>query len=176
MPTLSPSLFIKEPGKTKNLILESPGLKKESKSLKPGDVLEVKEGGGKTALYDRKTHHLIGEIEDEKINKKVSFTLLSKGEIIVIFVCFLKGGKSTSPAAQFLIKSSLPVFPEEASADTLRPFTRSGEIPQDADEAEETTSVVPDDANDETTLREETDPLAGLTVINKEDLAETDEP
>lgn len=175
MPALSPSLFIKEPGKTKKLILESPSLKKEAKCLKPGDVLDVKNSGDKTALYCRQTGQLVGEIEDGKINKKVAFTLSNRGEILIIFVGFLKGGKLAKTAAQLLLKSSLPIFPEEAAANTLRPFTRSGEVPHDDEDGEGSPAPAPDDANDETTLREETDPLAGLTVINKEELAEAEE-
>jgi len=174
MSYLSPSLFIKEPGRNKNLTLESPCLKKEVKSLRSGDLLEVRPNGGKVSLYSKQNKVVIAEIDDNKIVKKISFTLANKGEIMAIFVSLIKGVKAPKIAAQFLIKSSLPVFPEEKNQDTLKPFTRSGEIPHDEDD-ERNPGPEAEDANDETTLREETDPLAGLTVVNKEDLSQTEE-
>lgn len=173
MPSLSPSLFIKEPGRTKNLILESPGLKKEVKALRPGDLLDVRPSGGKAVLYSKLTKEIIAEIEEEKINKKITFTLANKGEILAIFVSLVKGTKAPKVAAQFLIKSSLPVFPEESGGDGPKPFARSGEIPQDEEDEQNPGSEI-GDVNDETTSHEETDPLAGLTVVNKEEL--TPEP
>jgi|GEM_PF-6888225 hypothetical protein len=175
MPNLSPSLFIKEPGRTKNLIVVSPTLKKGVKSLKPGDLLGIESNGGKVILCSKLTKETIAELDDERIVKKVTFTLANKGEIIAIFVNLVRGLKAPAIAAQFLIKSSLPVFPEDVSGNTLRPFARSGEIPQEEGANEQ--SQIPEsvDTNDDSIPHEDTDPLAGLTVINKEELAQEPE-
>lgn len=138
--------------------------------MKAGDVLDVKISDGISRLFLKQTKILIAEINDGKINKKINFTLANKGEILVIFVNLIKGTKSPKIAAQFLIKSSLPVFPEETANSELKPFIRSGEIPQDEDETHENE---PSEPNDETVGREEIDPLAGLTIVNKEDLTAT---
>lgn len=171
MSSLSPSLFIKEPGRTKNLVIESPSLRKEVKSLRPGDLLDVRAEGGKVTLSSKLTKEVIGEILEEKINKKITFALSNKCEILVIFVSLVKGVKAPKMAAQFLIKSSVPVFPEESPGASLKPFVRSGEIPQD-EKDDLSSSSDTTDANDETTSHEETDPLAGLTVVGKDDLVQ----
>ncbi len=141
--------------------------------MRPGDLLDVTPGGGKVTLCSKLTKEVIAEIEEEKINKKVTFTLANKGEILAIFVSLVKGVKAPKVAAQFLIKSSLPVFPEEAAGDSLKPFVRSGEIPQEEEDGQNPGPET-GDSNDETTSHEETDPLAGLTVVSKEEL--TQEP
>ena len=101
--------------------------------------------------------------------KKIAFTFANRGEILVIFVSLVKGTKSPRIMAQFLVKSSLPVFPEEAANSELRPFTRSGEIPQD-DDSERPVEDSNGESGDETVTHDDTDPLSGLTIVNKEDL------
>lgn len=168
MVSLSPSLFIKEPGRTKNLKITSPQLKKEARALKPGDLLEVKISDGKVSFYSLVSGRLVAEVGEEKIAKKINFTLNNKGEVLAIFVSLLKGFKSPSLGAQFLIKSSMPIFNDENLNADVKPFVRSGTTPAEEEEAEIETET--EDSADDRTHKSETDPLAGLTIINKEDL------
>lgn len=170
MPNLSPSLFIKEPGKTKNLNITSPQLKKEVKALKVGDLLDVRIVDDKVFLYSKSGNDLIAQVNDAKTAKKIIFTLKNHGQVLAIFVGTSKGLKATDPTAQFLIKSSMPIFNNESLNADLKPFVRSGVAPTEEEEPETETGTGTEDLTDDRTRKSETDPLAGLRIIAKEDL------
>lgn len=163
--SLSTSLFIKEPGRTKNFRVASPSLKKAVKNLKSGDLLNVRVANEKVCLYAATSNELIAEVNEEKTAKKIIFSLNNEAEVLAIFVGLLKGLKSPQIGAQFLIKSSIPVFNQEAVKLELKPFTRTGAIPSEDEEGE----LEAEDPTDEKTVKSETDPLAGLTIIHKDD-------
>lgn len=165
--TVSPSLFIKEPGKTRNVFLASPELKKEAGRLKAGDLLNLKITRNLIQLTSTQSKAVIGEVYDPKIMAKLNFVQSQKGEISVIFVLVRKEGKGEKLTAQFLIKTSLPVFTEEVGSLDLKPYVRPGEVP--AEELETETLVTNPEEKEELT-EADTNPLSGLTVIDKEDL------
>lgn len=155
MSSLNSSFFIMEPGKTKTIFLETSHLEKSAQHLKTGDALKVRSEEGHL-LLEHETFGRVGEITQAKLFKKISYSLSQGAEVQVLFINAQNGG------ASFLVKSSLPIFSDEKDKREFKPYARAfaAEAAESAESAEE--------KDEDQVSPEETNPLSGLTIIDKE--------
>ncbi len=164
MPSLPASLFVKEPGKTRTLVIENESLKKSSKNLKLADVLEIKRNKTRFILFSQKFGE-VAEIKEPDLVAKLNFAIESKSRLEAIFVGGTKNS-SGKPCSQFIIRCSLPIFANEKTSG-LKPFWRGADVNQEEKPNEE--KVPAEILNEEEHLNEdETNPLAGLNIIEGE--------
>ncbi|MCL5004054.1 MAG: hypothetical protein M1352_02170 [Patescibacteria group bacterium] len=172
MPNISTSLFIKEPGRTKNLILLGENLSREVKNLKRGNLLQVKSENGKVRLYSGKA--LVGEVADARLSQKIKYVISQKAEVLAIFVSLIKAPKQAKQGgrdkmgwqAAFLLKASLPVFADEPMGLDLKPFLRSSEFSaEDGEQPADGGDEAAESDKEENLPEEETNPLFGLRVL-----------
>lgn len=164
MPKLPVSLFVKEPGKTRTLILEEEALQKTAGGLKLADILEIKKENGKIIIFSQ-SRGKIAEIGAPELAAKLSFALENKADLKVIFVSLSKNtaGKTR---VQFILRSSLPIFANEKTS-ALKPFWRGLEVGH-AEKGDEE-KAPEENLNEEEPLREdETNPLSGLNLVDPE--------
>lgn len=168
MSSLPASLFVKEPGKTRTLLLEGADLFKSVKNLTRAEVLEVHKEREVVTLVNKKGEP-VGRIEDKELTAKILFALGSRAQLEAIFVNLSRRADAPggAPCAQFILRSSLPIFANEKKTD-LKSFLRAGEI---SSENKKNNDEKPHDETssaEETLSEEETNPLAGSSILGEE--------
>lgn len=163
MPALPASVFVKEPGKTRTLIVEGESLPKTIKNLKLADVLKLKKEKNKIYIFSQSLGKIV-EVEESALVAKLNFAIESSAQLEAIFVSLTKNEKG-KPRLQFILRSSLPIFANE-KATGLKPFWRGSEVNSDGKTDEE--KVPEENVNEEETLsEEETNPLSGLNIVGE---------
>lgn len=174
MANLPVSLFVREPGKTRTLFLEGAHLFKAVKNLTRAEVLEIRKEDEKICLVNKKGE-LVGRVEEQELAAKILFALGSNAELEAIFVSLNQIGNSNSNLrAQFILKSSLPIFANEKKND-LKPFLRAGEIGSENKKNDDEKAHDETASPEEALTEEEANPLAGLSIIGEEKPTEADD-